>query len=233
MSDDAPLMRRQGLRLKAARELAHYRSAREAALDNRWPESTYRAHEGGTRTIGQDDAERYARRYRAKGVQVTAKDILFGQESEVLAVENRIVRVMGRVGAGAAIEPEFEQVPEDGLYPIELQFSLPSEMIGFEVYGESMLPRYDAGDVIVVWKDQRRSAESFIGEEAAVRTEDGRRYLKNILHGPRRGLYTLDSFNAKPITGVRIVWIGEIYLTLRAGQIRRLETARGKRARRP
>lgn len=70
----------QGARLRKARKSAGYRSARSAALDNRWPESTYRAHEGGTRTIGQDDAERYAKRLRFRGASVTAEHILFGSE---------------------------------------------------------------------------------------------------------------------------------------------------------
>ena len=37
----------QGKRLKAARVAAGYRSSREAALQNEWPESSYRAHEIG------------------------------------------------------------------------------------------------------------------------------------------------------------------------------------------
>jgi hypothetical protein len=70
----------QGRRLRNAREAAGYRSARDAALQNEWPESSYRAHENGTRTIGQDDAERYASRFRAAGVDVTAQSILFGPD---------------------------------------------------------------------------------------------------------------------------------------------------------
>lgn len=77
---DARVRKRQGERLAAARSAAGYRSAREAALANGWPESSYRAHETGTRTIGLDDAERYARRYRARGVGISARQILFGDE---------------------------------------------------------------------------------------------------------------------------------------------------------
>lgn len=68
----------QGERLANARARAGWRSARAAALENGWAESSYRAHENGSRTIGQDDAETYARRFRAAGVQVSAQDILFG-----------------------------------------------------------------------------------------------------------------------------------------------------------
>jgi hypothetical protein len=68
----------QGERLAQVRLAAGWRSARAAALENSWAESTYRAHENGTRTIGLDDAEAYARRFRARGLDVTAQYILFG-----------------------------------------------------------------------------------------------------------------------------------------------------------
>lgn len=67
----------QGKRLAAARADAGYKSARAAALELGWRESSYRAHENGTRTIGQDDADRYAAAFRAKGVDVTGQAILY------------------------------------------------------------------------------------------------------------------------------------------------------------
>jgi hypothetical protein len=76
-----PLRKAQGRRLAAARKQAGFRSARAAALENGWKESSYRAHEGGTRTIGLDDANRYARKFRALGVSVTAQSILFDAEA--------------------------------------------------------------------------------------------------------------------------------------------------------
>jgi repressor LexA len=132
------------------------------------------------------------------------------------------VRVMGYVGAGAAIDPDAEQVPPDGLATVTLPFPLPDEMIGLEVRGDSMLPRYDDGDVIVVYREQHRPLDTFFGEEAAVRTKDGRRYLKTITRGKTRGTVTLLSFNARPIENVKLDWIGEIYVAVRAGQVRRL-----------
>lgn len=79
MTKATQITKTQGARLKTARIAAGYRSARAAAKENEWPESTVRAHENGTRTIGQDDAERYARIYKWKGADITAKEILFGE----------------------------------------------------------------------------------------------------------------------------------------------------------
>jgi repressor LexA len=128
------------------------------------------------------------------------------------------VPVMGFVGAGATIEPDFEQVPPDGLDTVELPFLIPGELLAFRVRGDSMYPRYDDGDTVVVWREQRKPLSSFYGKEAAVRTRDGHRFLKTIQRGKGRGQVTLLSFNAKPIENVKLEWIGEIELVLRSGQ---------------
>lgn len=214
----------QGRRLAAAREAAGFRSARDAALSNGWPESTYRAHETGTRTIGQDDADRYATRYRAEGVNVTAQAILFGEGERADLddmPERRIVPIMGYIGAGAEIDPDFEQVPFDGLDQVELPLLLPDEVIGLQVRGDSMLPKYADGVVIVVHREQTRSTASLVGEEAAVRTHDSRRYLKLLMPGPKAHTFNLESFNARTIVGARIAWASEIIAIIPPRQVRR------------
>jgi len=141
------------------------------------------------------------------------------------------VPIMGRVGAGAAIEPEHEQVPPEGLGEIELPFPISEETIAFEVSGDSMLPKYENGDIIVVFKEQRHPVSSFYGEEAAVRLKTGERYLKTIERGKSATLVNLTSFNAKAINGVKLEWIGEICVTLPRGQIERLRAKAAARAR--
>ena len=98
-------------------------------------------------------------------------------------LELNSVPIMGRVGAGATIEPEHEQVPPEGLGEVELPFPISEETIAFEVAGDSMLPKYENGDIIVVYREQRHPVSSFYGEEAAVRLKTGERYLKTIERG--------------------------------------------------
>src|ERR1700709_82037 len=141
------------------------------------------------------------------------------------------VPIMGRVGAGAAIEPEHEQVPPEGLGEVELPFPISEENIAFEVAGDSMLPKYENGDVIVVYREQRHPLASFYGEEAAVRLKTGERYLKTIERGKSAPLVNLTSFNAKPINGVKLEWIGEDCVTLPGRQIERLRAKAAARAR--
>jgi repressor LexA len=142
------------------------------------------------------------------------------------------VPLMGRIGAGGDIEPDYEQVVADDLGTVRVPIALPGELIAFEVNGDSMAPRYDAGDIVVVWAQQKRATETFYGEEAAVRTKTGRRYLKTITQGRTRAFITLTSWNAKPIENVKLEWIGEIYLVIRAGQVARIAARRGRARRR-
>lgn len=137
------------------------------------------------------------------------------------------VPVMGYVGAGAEVEPDFEQVPPDGLDQISVPFPLPADMVAFQVRGDSMLPMFEDGMVIVVYRDQRRALDSFYGERAIVRTADGRRFIKTIIKGSD-GRASLLSWNALPIQDVEIVWIGEIFTFFPATAIRR-EARRAER----
>jgi repressor LexA len=184
---------------------------------------------------------------KSKGGLAIAMGVRAGAVSEILSGIRQIkaseiepiteylklnsVPIMGRVGAGAVIEPDYEQVPPDGLGDIELPFPIDEETVAFEVVGDSMLPKYESGDIIVVFQDQRHPVSSFYGEEAVVRLKSGERYLKTIERGKSASLVNLTSFNAKPINGVKLEWIGEICLILPKGQIGRLRVKAANRAR--
>ena len=141
------------------------------------------------------------------------------------------VPIMGYIGAGAVIEPDFEQVPPEGLDSVELPFQVPPDIIGLQVRGDSMLPTHEDGDILCVWKDQRYPVDVYVGEQVAVRTSDGRRYFKRLLRGDRK-LFNLESSNARTIEGVLIEWIGEIYVTVKLGQIQRIRSRAKTRSRR-
>lgn len=125
---------------------------------------------------------------------------------------------MGYIGAGAEIEPEFEQVPPEGLEQIEIPFDVSDDMVCFQVRGDSMLPVYRDGFVVIAYRDQKRPLESFYGEDAIVRTSDGRRFIKTVERGVDG--VNLRSFNAPLIESVRLEWIGEIFGVLHRSQVK-------------
>lgn len=207
--DDRP---EPALRLEKARKKRGFATAKDAAVFFGWNIHSYIQHENGTRGIGRA-ADRYAEAFRvSEGWLLTGE----GRGPN----DNFTVPVMGYVGAGAEVEPDHEQVPPEGLEQIDVPFALPGDMVAFKVKGDSMLPQFADGMVIIVFREQRRAIETFYGEQAIVRTHDGRRFVKTIERGPNGGV-TLTSWNARPIENVRPDWIGEIFTFFPASSIRR------------
>ncbi|QHJ84453.1 MAG: hypothetical protein [Caudoviricetes sp.] len=122
------------------------------------------------------------------------------------------VPLMGYVGAGAKIEPDFGEMSPDGLGVVEIPFSMPVDMVAFRVRGDLMLPVYREGHIIIAYRNQTKPLEAFYGEEAVVQTSDGRRFIKTIMSGAEG--VNLISWNARPMEGVKLKWIGEIFAIL-------------------
>ena len=215
-------MKTPGERLIWARlNRTDFTSGTDAARAFGWTVSTYLGHENGDRNPSRAAAERYAARYGVRW-----EWLLTGQGNPVAP---NIVSVMGRIGAGAEIMPDFEQLPPDGLYQIEVPIEIPHDAIAFEVEGDSMWPRYDGGDVVICWREGT-DVRQVIGWEAAVRTADGRRYLKRILEGGAPRTFDLESYNAPIIRGVKLDWVSRVNLVVRRGEWKVLN---GKTAKAP
>jgi hypothetical protein len=86
MTEDEKTRKRQGARLRTIRLAAGFPSARSAALEAGWKESTYRAHESGTRTIDPGDAARYVLwflKQGAKGENFTGQWVIYGDDDDL------------------------------------------------------------------------------------------------------------------------------------------------------
>jgi repressor LexA len=154
----------------------------------------------------------------AKAFQVRASEIIEESSRET-------VPVMGFIGAGAEILPDYEQIPPEGIDQIDVPFPLPDDMVAFEVRGDSMLPVFKDKSIVIVYREQKRPLVDFYGEEAAVRTADGRRFIKTITKGTS-GVNLL-SWNAAPIENVHLEWIGEIFAVLPRSSLKQVSKAGG------
>jgi SOS-response transcriptional repressor LexA len=149
-------------------------------------------------------------------LKTTAAWLLDGGEQ----TSGNLVPVLGRIGTGAEIQPEFEQVPPEGLYAIELPFLVPENAMALQVDGDDMWPRYNSGDAIICWR-QGDLVQEVVGWEAVVRTASGKCYLKRIQHGATSGTFDLETHNAAPIRGIRLDRAWAIKAVVRSGQWRR------------
>lgn len=138
-------------------------------------------------------------------------------------ISNNQVPIMGRVGAGAEISIEHEQAPAEGYDTVELPFSYPDPVLAFEIEGDSQLPVYEPGEIIVCLRDQVRATDHYIGEKVVVRLSTGMRYLKRLAKGSIKGTYNLESWNARTMENVRVEWVGEIIAAVNRSAIRRIE----------
>src|SRR3974390_2989060 len=144
-------------RLKAAR-LRHVKSARQAALDFGWPESTYRAHESGTRNFGLGDAMKYAEAFgcSSEWLHRNAGSPNFKQRSAATAHQalqtpdslegRRRLTVIGRSRDGRLILDG--TVADYTWCPPPLEDV--AESYSVFVIGDSMEPRYLAGEIVYI-----------------------------------------------------------------------------------
>lgn len=143
-----------------------------------------------------------------------------GLQIDGVVAENYIVPIMGRVGAGAHIEPDYEQVPAEGIEQVELPYAIADEMIGFRVVGNSMEPAYEEHSIVVVDREQPMPTDSMIGMRATVlavtQNGDRSRYLKCIRVGAKADTYDLESINDRSptIRGVRISWASPVRMVI-------------------
>lgn len=123
MDEDA-IKRAQGARLAAARAAAGYRSKNSAATENRWTVSTYSAHERGTRKMGEDDAERYAKRFRQLGVAITGQTILYGSDSNERVEALMSLLPLGIDATDNAGSPKPGETPQIALADTAIRYGL-------------------------------------------------------------------------------------------------------------
>jgi len=127
--------------------------------------------------------------------QVTKAYIRDGDESV------RRAPIVGIVGAGAAVMPVDNDLDLGG---IEVPASW-QDAIALRVSGDSMLPLYQDGGILIVRGEQHFDPITAVGKVCQVHLSDGTSMVKEVRRGAALDRYDLLSLNAAPIEGVRIV----------------------------
>lgn len=136
---------------------------------------------------------------------------------DVLTGEPATVPILGKIGAGGIIL--FSRDPDDELNLDDYEKAprpplAPNRLMALLVEGESMLPRYDAGDVIYTAGDHDGILPSYFGRYCAVRTAEGGTYLKILTAGSAPGRYTLRSLNAADMENVEVTWASPVLFVM-------------------
>lgn len=123
------------------------------------------------------------------------------------------VQLVGKIGAGGAVayfpeDHEFESVARPPLAP--------GPLCAFVVEGDSMLPRFDPGDIIYVRRDHDGILPQYMGRYCAVHLTDGGTYLKMLAPGSKPGLFTLRSLNAADMPDCEVVWASPVLFVMQA-----------------
>lgn len=112
------------------------------------------------------------------------------------------VALVGQIGAGGCVifeetnDPETVPRPPIGTGP----------MIALEVRGDSMLPKWESGDIIYIRRTHEGVLPEYVGDYCAVRLADGATYLKKLMPGSQPGRFTLVSLNAADMADVEVEW---------------------------
>jgi phage repressor protein C with HTH and peptisase S24 domain len=117
------------------------------------------------------------------------------------------VPLLGQIGAGGAIaffkdDHDFETVPRPPLAP--------GPLMALSVSGESMLPKYEPGDIIYVRREHDGVLPEYMSQYCAVHLADGGTYLKVLTAGTAPERYTLRSLNAADMENVEVIWAAPV-----------------------
>ena len=112
------------------------------------------------------------------------------------------VPIVGRIGAGGSVI--FEDIGNGDT--ISRPPDTEGELVGLEVAGESMLPKFDPGDVVYISRSYDGVDASDVGSICACRLRSGETYLKQLVRGSQMGTWTLRSYNAGDMEDVELEW---------------------------
>lgn len=125
------------------------------------------------------------------------------------------IPVIGRISSGENFLP-YEDNPETAPAQ-EIEFIMDqTDPIAIEVRGESMLPVYRPGDLLLCSRKRGEDIHNCINKDCVVKTDQGEGYIKKLMATSDFGYFNLISYNLAPIENVRLLWAAQIIWVKRA-----------------
>jgi SOS-response transcriptional repressor LexA len=134
------------------------------------------------------------------GTLVRLASVLDVQLEDLLGAPR--VPIVGYIGAGGSVIFEDQGSDETVMRPPAIS----GPVIALEVRGESMLPKYEPGDIVYIQRTHDGVLPVYVGQYCAVRLKSGETYIKRLAYGSRPGVFTLQSLNAADIADVEVEW---------------------------
>lgn len=129
---------------------------------------------------------------------------------EVLpASPEQLIPVVGYVGAGSEIFSVDDHTKGGGIdYVSGPPGGISKSAVALVVRGDSMLPVFEAGDIVYYDRQDNGDLSHLIGKNCVVRLADGRTFIKKLQFS--NGAYWLHSHNADPIVAPQIEWAARV-----------------------
>ena len=126
--------------------------------------------------------------------------------SPVDLLEGGSVPVVGKIGAGGSVVYADDYEQGGAVDSVTRPPEVDGELVGLLVEGDSMLPKFDPGDIVFICRTLDGVQPEYVNRICACRLESGETLLKRLSRGSIPGTYTLRSFNADDIENVALEW---------------------------
>ena len=188
-------------RLRQARIAAGYQRPVDAVRAFGWNRSTYNGNENGSRGIPRDRLEEYSRAFRVSPDWLASGRGAMRAGRQMIRIEGDVIEHGTIIERGETQEIEEIECPSG--------FDA-SQFAGYRVRGDSNLPLWEDGDVIIARRPSRDFA-ALIGKRCIVTLDTGtRRILRRLLSGSQPGVFTLISYTLAPRQDVELLDVAEI-----------------------
>lgn len=152
--------------------------------------------------VSQSTVARWAKReVEPEGAN---RDAIHALHQSIFGDAPRQVRLVGYIGAGAAIYP----IDDGGDEWVEAPPAVSRSTVAGKVKGTSQLPMYEDG-WIIYWS-RHLPPEEMVNRRCVVQLADGRVLVKTLKRGSIKGHWTLASSNDEDIENVVVEWAAPI-----------------------